>query len=51
MGARNVVVKASAAAGLAASALPAFNTNQLNHSRPAPGSVKRTLCGSSDEPG
>ena len=46
-GARKVVVNASAAIGLAASALPALNPNQPNHSRPAPSSVNGTLCGRS----
>src|SRR4029079_13296242 len=48
IGARNVVVNASAAEGLAASALPALNPNQPNQRSPAPNSVKGTLCGSND---
>ena len=50
-GASIVVVKASAADGLAASALPALKPNQPNHSRPAPSSVNGTLCGSSADDG
>ena len=45
IGARNVVVNASAADGLAASALPALKPNQPNQSSPAPSSVNGTLCG------
>src|SRR3954469_9049998 len=50
-GASIVVVNASAAIPLAASALPALNPNQPNQSTPAPSSVKGTLCGSSDDEG
>src|SRR5690348_8517217 len=50
-GASSVVVNASAAMPLAASALPALKPNQPNQSRPAPSSVKGTLCGSSEEDG
>ena len=46
-GASIVVVKASAAMLLAASALPALKPNQPNQSRPAPSSVNGTLCGAS----
>ena len=42
-----VVVNASAGDPLAASALPALNPNQPNHSRPAPSSVNGTLWGTS----
>src|SRR6476469_2712672 len=44
-GASIVVVNASAAMPLAASALPALKPNQPNQSRPAPSSVNGTLCG------
>ena len=44
-GASIVVVKASAAEVLAASALPALKPNQPNQSRPAPSSMNGTLCG------
>src|SRR4051812_6904455 len=50
-GASMVVAKASAAIPFAASALPALNPNQPNHSSPAPSSVNGTLCGSSDDEG
>ena len=50
-GASIVVVNASAAMPLAASALPALKPNQPNHSSPAPSSVNGTLCGSSDDEG
>src|ERR1043166_5436135 len=56
-GASIVVVNASAAGTpaapepLAASALPALNPNQPNHSRPAPSNVNGTLCGSSADDG
>src|SRR6478735_6533705 len=50
-GASIVAVNASAAMPLAASALPALNPNQPNHSRPAPSSVNGTLWGSRDEEG
>src|SRR3954469_24990401 len=50
-GANIVAVKARAAIPLAASALPALNPNQPNHSRPAPSSVNGTLCGSNPELG
>src|SRR5215471_8693666 len=50
-GASIVVVNASAAMPLAASALPALKPNQPNHSTPAPSSVNGTLCGSSDDEG
>ena len=46
-----VVVKASAAEALAASALPALKPNHPNHSSPAPSSVNGTLCGSSADDG
>src|SRR5215212_2517586 len=48
-GASIVVMNASAAIGLAASALPALNPNQPNQSKPAPSRTKGTLCGSSDD--
>src|SRR5947207_15631903 len=48
-GASIVAVKARAAMLFAASALPALNPNQPNHSRPAPRSVNGTLCGRSAE--
>ncbi len=44
-GASRVLVKASAAVGDAARALPALKPNQPNHSTPAPSSVNGTLCG------
>ena len=44
-GASMVLVKASAAMPLAASALPALKPNQPNHSSPAPSSVNGTLWG------
>src|SRR5215213_209157 len=50
-GASMVVVKASAAIGFAPRALPALKPNHPNHSRPAPRSVKGTLCGRSDDDG
>src|SRR5689334_9519448 len=50
-GAIIVVTKARPAIGLAASALPALNPNHPNHKRPAPRSVKGTLCGSSEDDG
>src|SRR5687767_7482121 len=50
-GASIVAVKASAAIGLAASALPALKPNQPNQSTPAPSSVNGTLCGRSDDEG
>ena len=50
-GASIVVVNASAAMPLAASALPALKPNQPNQSSPAPSSVNGTLCGSRPEPG
>ena len=48
-GASIVVTNARPAIGLAASALPALNPNQPNHSRPAPSSTNGTLCGMSDD--
>ena len=48
-GASIVAVKARAADGVAARALPALKPNQPNQSRPAPSSVNGTLCGSSDD--
>src|SRR3954463_2573398 len=48
IGARNVVVNASAADGLAASALPALKPNHPNQRSPAPSSVNDTLCGSNE---
>src|SRR5881628_1497023 len=50
-GASIVVTNASAAIGLAASALPALNPNHPNQSNPAPSSVNGMLCGSSDADG
>src|SRR6188508_3892438 len=50
-GASMVVTNARAAIGLAASALPALNPNQPNHSKPEPRSTSGTLCGSSDDDG
>src|SRR5205085_1746975 len=51
IGARNVVANARPAIGPAASALPALNPNQPNHSSPAPRSVNGTLCGTiADDP-
>src|SRR5581483_2043838 len=50
-GASMVDVNASAAMGLAATALPALKPNQPNHSRPAPSSVNGMLCGRSADEG
>ena len=50
-GASIVVTNARPAIGLAASALPALNPNQPNHSRPEPRSTSGTLCGRSDDEG
>ena len=50
-GASIVVANASAAMGLAASALPALKPNHPNHSMPAPSNVNGTLCGRSDPDG
>ena len=44
-GANSVFVKARAAVGLAASALPALKPNQPNQSSPAPSTVNGTLWG------
>lgn len=43
--ATNVLRKTAAAVPLAASAEPALNPNQPNHSRPAPSRTKGRLCG------
>src|SRR5919106_6869465 len=48
-GASIVVTKARPAIGLAATALPALNPNQPNHSSPAPSNTVGTLCGRIDE--
>src|SRR4051812_36693390 len=50
-GAIMVVEKASAAMPFAASALPALNPNQPNHSSPAPKSVNGTLWGARPDDG
>src|SRR5262245_10605768 len=50
-GASIVLVNASAAMPLAATALPALKPNQPNHSTPAPSSVNGMLCGSSADDG
>src|SRR5258708_6095341 len=42
---RCVTTKADTASPLAASALPALNPNQPNHSNPAPVTVSVRLCG------
>ncbi len=47
-GASIVVTKASAAMGLAATALPALKPNHPNHRRPAPSSTVGMLCGRMD---
>src|SRR5215207_10448017 len=51
IGARNVVVNARAAEGLAARALPALKPNQPNQSNPAPSRVNGTLCGRNEDEG
>src|SRR6185503_20326592 len=47
-GASIVVVNASPAEPLAATALTELKPNQPNHSRPAPSSTNGTLCGITD---
>src|SRR5881396_2306615 len=44
--AMSVLTNACAATPFAASADPALNPNQPNHSRPVPSATKATLCGS-----